>query len=78
MTPPEGISDVDQTKRDEQRLAELGYKQELSRTWSAFTNFAISFTIISVLAGCFTSFGFAWLQRRPGRGLDRAGRFSAC
>ena len=51
MTPPEGISDVDQTKRDEQRLAELGYKQELSRTWSAFTNFAISFTIISVLAG---------------------------
>ena len=31
VTPPEGISDVDQTKRDEQRLAELGYKQELSR-----------------------------------------------
>ena len=51
MTPPEGISDVDQTRRDEQRLAELGYKQELSRGWSAFTNFAISFTIISVLAG---------------------------
>ena len=65
MTPPEGISDVDQTKRDEQRLAELGYKQELSRTWSAFTNFAISFTIISVLAGCFTAFGFAWLNGGP-------------
>ena len=29
VTPPEGISDVDQTKRDEERLAELGYKQEL-------------------------------------------------
>ena len=65
MTPPEGISDVDQTKRDEERLAELGYKQELSRTWSAFTNFAISFTIISVLAGCFTTFGFAWLNGGP-------------
>jgi amino acid transporter len=50
---------------DEQRLAELGYKQELSRGWSAFTNFAISFTIISVLAGCFTSFGFAWLNGGP-------------
>ena len=65
MTPPEGISDADQVKSDEQRLAELGYKQELSRTWSAFTNFAISFTIISVLAGCFTAFGFAWLNGGP-------------
>ncbi len=41
---------------DEQRLHELGYKQELSRAWSGFTNFAISFTIISVLAGTFTTF----------------------
>jgi amino acid transporter len=65
VTPPEGVSDVDQTKRDEERLAELGYKQELSRTWSAFTNFAISFTIISVLAGCFTTFSFAWLNGGP-------------
>src|SRR3954447_11352115 len=47
-------------KGDEQRLAELGYKQELTRAWSSFTNFAISFTIISVLAGCFTNFSFAW------------------
>src|SRR4051794_21210234 len=50
---------------DEQRLAELGYKQELSRTWSSFTNFAISFTIISVLAGCFTNFSFAWNAGGP-------------
>jgi amino acid transporter len=42
---------------DEQRLAELGYRQELSRTWSGFQNFAISFTIISILAGCFTTYG---------------------
>ena len=49
----------------------MGYKQELSRAWSGFTNFAISFTIISVLAGTFTTFGFAWQQRRPDRGLDR-------
>ena len=44
---------------DEQRLAELGYKQELKRGWSGFSNFAISFSIISVLAGCFTTYGQA-------------------
>ncbi len=42
---------------DEKRLAELGYKQELDRSWSGFSNFAISFSIISILAGCFTTFG---------------------
>ena len=42
---------------DERRLAELGYKQELDRSWSGFSNFAISFSIISILAGCFTTFG---------------------
>ncbi|MBA3358894.1 MAG: amino acid permease [Thermoleophilaceae bacterium] len=51
--------------RDEQRLAELGYKQELNRAWSGFTNFAISFTIISVLAGTFTTFAFAWQNGGP-------------
>jgi amino acid transporter len=50
---------------DEQRLQELGYKQELSRAWSGFTNFAISFTIISVLAGTFTAFPFAWQNGGP-------------
>ncbi|MHB1569557.1 MAG: amino acid permease, partial [Solirubrobacteraceae bacterium] len=44
---------------DEKRLAELGYKQELRRGWSSFSNFAISFSIISVLAGCFTTYGQA-------------------
>jgi amino acid transporter len=51
--------------RDEQQLAQLGYRQELSRAWSSFTNFAISFTIISVLAGTFTSFGQAWNAGGP-------------
>ncbi|HVX32938.1 MAG TPA: amino acid permease [Solirubrobacterales bacterium] len=45
---------------DEKRLAELGYKQTLNRAWSGFSNFAISFTIISILAGCFTTYGQAW------------------
>jgi amino acid permease (GABA permease) len=43
---------------DEQRLHELGYAQELSRTMSGFSNFAVSFTIISILSGCLTLYGF--------------------
>ena len=51
--------------RDEQRLAELGYSQDLNRAWSGFSNFAISFTIISILAGCFTTYGQAWNNGGP-------------
>ena len=54
-TDQDGLMD-----QDERKLAELGYKQELSRGWSQFSNFAISFSIISVLAGCFTIYGQAW------------------
>jgi amino acid transporter len=50
---------------DERTLAGMGYRQELSRAWSGFTNFAISFTIISVLAGTFTTFSFAWQNGGP-------------
>lgn len=50
---------------DEKHLASLGYKQELNRTWSSFSNFAISFSIISILAGCFTSFGLGWNNGGP-------------
>ena len=50
---------------DERRLAELGYSQELHRSWSGFSNFAISFSIISILAGCFTTFGQAWNNGGP-------------
>jgi len=50
---------------DEKRLAALGYKQELDRSWSGFSNFAISFSIISILAGCFTTFAQAWNNGGP-------------
>src|SRR5271166_4596524 len=50
---------------DEQKLAELGYKQELRRGWSGFSNFAISFSIICILAGCFTTFGQALTHGGP-------------
>src|SRR6478609_10954157 len=44
---------------DEAVLAELGYKQELHRGMSGFSNFAVSFSIISVLAGCITTYYLA-------------------
>ena len=43
---------------DERRLHELGYAQELRRRMSGFSNFAVSFTIISILSGCLTLYGF--------------------
>jgi amino acid permease (GABA permease) len=43
---------------DETRLHQLGYAQELRRHMSGFSNFAVSFTIISILSGCLTLYGF--------------------
>lgn len=59
------MADMSTMSDDERKLAELGYKQELKRNWSAFSNFAISFSIISILAGCFTTFGQAWNNGGP-------------
>jgi amino acid transporter len=59
------MSSVEITDHDERRLAELGYVQRLQRGWSGFQNFAISFTIISILAGTFTTYGQAWNYGGP-------------
>jgi amino acid transporter len=65
-TVPEEVPPADETVREDiKKLHELGYRQELARGWSSFTNFAISFTIISVLAGTFTTFGTAWVNGGP-------------
>jgi amino acid permease (GABA permease) len=50
---------------DEQRLHQLGYAQELRRRMSGFSNFAVSFTIISILSGCLTLYGFGMLTGGP-------------
>jgi amino acid transporter len=42
---------------DEQELGKLGYAQELFRTMGGFSNFAISFSIISILTGAVTLYG---------------------
>ncbi|BBJ38531.1 amino acid permease [Streptomyces antimycoticus] len=49
---------------DEQRLRELGYQPVLARRMGGFGNFAISFSVISILSGCMTLYGF---------GLDTGG-----
>ena len=58
QTPAPDHSDVT-------RLHELGYAQELRRRMSAFSNFAVSFTIISVLSGCLTLYGFGMNSGGP-------------
>ena len=54
-----------QMDEDAKALAELGYTQELHRGMSAFSNFAVSFSIILILAGCITSYGIALVSGAP-------------
>jgi amino acid transporter len=53
------------TSEDERTLHRLGYAQELFRAMGGFQNFAISFTIISILAGCLTSYFVAFERGGP-------------
>ena len=53
------------TSEDEHTLHRLGYAQELFRAMGGFRNFAISFTIISILAGCLTSYFVAFERGGP-------------
>src|SRR6202521_4424598 len=59
------IAAVPAAATDEQRLHELGYAQELRRRMSGFSNFAVSFTIISVLSGCLTLYYFGMEEGGP-------------
>ncbi|HWO45276.1 MAG TPA: amino acid permease, partial [Methylomirabilota bacterium] len=43
---------------DVEQLHRLGYAQELARRMSTFSNFAVSFTIISILSGCLTLYAY--------------------
>ena len=50
---------------DRDQLHELGYAQELHRGLSSFSNFAISFSIISILAGGMTAFWLGMVTGGP-------------
>ncbi|MGZ8623877.1 MAG: amino acid permease [Actinomycetota bacterium] len=52
-------------KSDTERLHEMGYAQELKRGMGGFSNFAVSFTIISILSGCLTLFGYGMFVGGP-------------
>ncbi len=56
---PRPQTDTTDLSDDESMLAGLGYKQELHRGMSGFSNFAVSFSIISILAGCITTYYLA-------------------
>src|SRR5689334_14167916 len=56
--------------QDEEGLSKLGYAQELVRAMGGFSSFALSFSIISVLTGVFSTFGDALRAGGPaGLGL---------
>jgi amino acid permease (GABA permease) len=50
---------------DTQFLHRMGYAQELRRRMGGFSNFAVSFTIISVLSGCLTLYYFGMEEGGP-------------
>src|SRR6202451_2543543 len=50
---------------DVAQLHALGYAQELRRRMGGFSNFAVSFTIISVLSGCLTLYYFGMTYGGP-------------
>lgn len=50
---------------DSNLLAKLGYHQVFERGMGSFGSFAVSFTIISVLAGCLTSYYIAFSHGGP-------------
>jgi amino acid permease (GABA permease) len=58
--PPQSGVDADVAK-----LHQLGYAQELHRRMGGFSNFAVSFTIISVLSGCLTLYYFGMQEGGP-------------
>lgn len=57
-TPVGGLRPAAGETPDAQRLRELGYQPVLARRMGPFGSFAISFSIISVLTGCMTLYGF--------------------
>ena len=59
-------ADVNFKIQDEGRLAELGYTQELRREWGLLHNFGASFSIISVVTGITTLFGYGLNTGGPG------------
>jgi amino acid permease (GABA permease) len=59
------MEEVRMAGSDTEQLHSLGYAQELRRGMRTFSNFAVSFTIISILSGCLTLFAFGMRTGGP-------------
>src|SRR5215471_17856512 len=55
----------DAAAQDAYELGKLGYAQELFRTMGGFSNFALSFSIISILTGAVTLYGHGLTMGGP-------------
>lgn len=52
------MHDDEVLRRDAEDLARLGYAQQLFREMGGFSNFAVSFSIISILTGAVLLYGY--------------------
>ena len=64
-------STEDVLAQDRRDLHGLGYAQELLRSMGGFSNFAISFSIISILTGAVILYNYGLNLAGPGRGRHR-------
>jgi len=62
---PDEQAHLSQLDADARELAALGYQQELRRGLGAFSNFAISLSIISILTGAVTLYGHGLVWGGP-------------
>jgi amino acid transporter len=65
MTDHRTSADQQQRRQDAHELHALGYAQELFRTMGGFSNFAISFSIISILTGAVTLYEHGLVMGGP-------------
>ncbi|MBS1852749.1 MAG: amino acid permease [Acidobacteria bacterium] len=65
LPDPAGSLASTREQKDAQDLAGLGYKQEFQRGFNFFSNFAISFSIISILTGAVTLFDYGLSMGGP-------------
>ncbi len=63
---PAGRSREETIERDVEDLHQLGYTQELFRAMGGFSDFAISFSIVSILTGAVILYGYGLTFGGPG------------
>src|SRR5882724_8882250 len=61
----ETIAHASRAQTDARDLASLGYKQEFQRDFGGFSNFALSFSVISILTGAITLYDYGLSMGGP-------------